>query len=304
MTAPTLESAAFDAATGPVVITEPGVYDLTDDEYHSDPVPGGSLSSTGARTLAGPAGAAKFRYEQDNPKRKTTKALDYGRAAHSVVLGKGAGIVVVEATDWRTNKAKDQAKQAREAGKIPMLPHDYEIVLAMADAIKAHPFAAKLLASNAGAPERALFWRDGSIMRRALLDWLRDPNPNRRTIVTDYKTCDDASDEAFSKAMDNYKYHQQAGWYLDGVEALELTGNGEPPVFLFIAQEKKAPYLVNVIQPDPDSLAIGRHHNRLAIATYKECMASGVWPGYGTEPKMISLPPYVVRQYEKEPWMQ
>ena len=35
----------------PIVITEPGVYDVPFDEYLRDPVPGGSLSTSGARLL-------------------------------------------------------------------------------------------------------------------------------------------------------------------------------------------------------------------------------------------------------------
>lgn len=302
MTAPALETAALDAATGPIVITEPGVYDLTNEQYHADPVPGGSLSSSGARQMIHPSTPARFKYERDHP-RPASENLELGSAAHTVVLGKGDTIEVIDAPDWKTKAAREARDAARAEGKIPMLPHDYAVVCEMAAAIKAHPFAAKLLAGNHGAPERALFWRDGSIMRRALLDWLRTPNPNRRTIVTDYKTACAADDESFAKSMHNYGYHQQAAWYLDGVEALGLLGNGEPPVFLFIVQEKKAPYLVNVVQPDDDSIKIGRHLNRQAIAAYKECTESGVWPGYGTEPKLISLPAYVTRQYEKEPWM-
>lgn len=302
MTAPALATAAAEAAAGRITITEPGMYEMTNAEYHADPVPGFSLSSSGARKLIAPSCPALFKHERDNP-RPPSENLELGSAAHTVVLGKGDQIVVVDAPDWRTKDARAQRDAARAEGKIPLLPDDFAIVQAMAAQLRAHEFAGKLLASNAGAPERCLFWRDGNIMRRAMLDWLRDPKPNRRTIVTDYKTACAADEESFAKAMHNYGYHQQAAWYLDGVEALGLTGNGEPPVFLFIVQEKKAPYLVNVVQPDPDSLAIGRHLNREAIASYRECMASGIWPGYGTEPKMVSLPPYVVRQYEKEPWM-
>jgi len=35
------------------VIRRPGLYDLPEHIYHADPVPGGSLSSTGARRLLG-----------------------------------------------------------------------------------------------------------------------------------------------------------------------------------------------------------------------------------------------------------
>lgn len=283
---------------------KPGVYDLTPDEYHADPVPGGSLSSTGVRKLTHPSVPARFKYDLDHPAAPKS-TFELGTAAHTLVLGKGAGIARIDADSWRTNAAKDAAAEARAEGKVPLLDHDYLIVEQMAKAIKAHPFAAKLLSGAAGKSEQALIWRDArtGVMCRAMIDFLRDPHPDRRTILTDYKTAADASEEGFAKAMHNYGYHQQAPWYRDGVKALGLDGSGEEPVFLYVVQEKSAPYLVNVVQPDPTAMMIGAHLNRLAVDTYKECKASGVWPGYGTEPKMISLPSYVERQYEKEPWM-
>lgn len=303
MNFPPLATAAEDAASARVSITEPGVYELSNDEYHRDPVPGGSLSSTGARRLVHPSCPARFKYERDNPP-PPKENLELGSAAHTMVLGKGDKIVIIDADDWRSKDARADRDDVRAEGKIPLLAHDYLVVMAMAAAIRAHPFAARMLNPESGTPERALFWQEGGLWRRAMLDWLRTPSPNHRTIVTDYKTAVAADDESFSKAMHTYGYHQQAAWYLDGVKALGLDGNGEPPAFLFIVQEKKAPYLVNVIQPDPTALAIGAHLNREAILTYKECTASGIWPGYGTEPKMVPLPAYVERQYEKEAWMQ
>src|SRR5690606_30614366 len=67
---------------------EPGVYDNVPSEvYHSDPVPGGSLSSTGARKLATECPAA-FKHWLDNPE-PSKKEFDFGTAAHKVVLGDG-----------------------------------------------------------------------------------------------------------------------------------------------------------------------------------------------------------------------
>lgn len=303
MTAPALATAALDAASGQISITEPGVYDITNSQYHSDPVPGGSLSSSGARKLIAPSCPALFKYERENPP-APKDTFDFGSAAHTVVLGKGDQLAIIDASDWKTKAAREERDEAREEGKIPILFEDYLVVEAMAAQIRNHEFAAKLLAPAAGSPERALFWKDGSIWRRALLDWLRDPRPDRRTIITDYKTARAADEDSFAKDMANYGYHQQADWYIDAVKALGLDGNGQPPVFLFIVQEKKAPYLVNVIQPDPTALAIGAYLNREALRTYKECTASGVWPGYGNEPKVVSLPAYVERQFEKEAWNQ
>jgi hypothetical protein len=53
--------------SGPALITEPGVYDIAEDHYHADPVPGGSLSNSGAKKLLPPSCPAKFAYEREHP---------------------------------------------------------------------------------------------------------------------------------------------------------------------------------------------------------------------------------------------
>ncbi|MGW9447058.1 hypothetical protein, partial [Bacillus mobilis] len=48
-------------------ITRPGVYDgIPEAVYHRDPVPGGSLSSSGARKLLAPSCPALFKYDQEH----------------------------------------------------------------------------------------------------------------------------------------------------------------------------------------------------------------------------------------------
>ena len=74
MAVPVLRVPEFDLAEAlqvvrlgvPMTITEPGVYEMPAEEYHADPVEGGSLSSTGARRLLEMA-PARWRYEQAHP---------------------------------------------------------------------------------------------------------------------------------------------------------------------------------------------------------------------------------------------
>ena len=110
---------------------EPGVYDDVDAEvYHSDPVPGGSLSSTGARKLATECPAA-FKYWLDNPE-PSKKEFDFGTAAHKVVLGDGPELVLVERDIWNTNEVKEEIKKIRAAGNIPLKKRDLDKVHTMA----------------------------------------------------------------------------------------------------------------------------------------------------------------------------
>ena len=76
-------------------ITDPGLYDMPEADYHADPCPEPSLSSTLARLMVNRsprhAWTASPRLNPDHePVNKET--FDVGRAAHAVLLGRGAPI--------------------------------------------------------------------------------------------------------------------------------------------------------------------------------------------------------------------
>lgn len=262
--------------------------DLSNESYHADKT---SLSSSGARKLLPPSCPAKFRYEQDNPP-APTKTFDYGNAAHKKVLGNGPELVVIEHDTWNTKEAKTDVADARARGAIPLKQHEMDMVDAMAAAIRQHPLAAALLDPAYGAPEQSGFWIDGptGIRRRVRFDWLPSIQSGR-LIIPDYKTATDASEEAMQKDIAKYGYNQQADWYEDASRALDL--GGEDAELLLIVQEKKAPYLINVIGIDFFSREIGRAKNRAAIERFAECTSTGYWPGYAdAEPNYLALPGY------------
>jgi hypothetical protein len=273
-----------------MVITEPGIYDgMTEAEYHADPVPGGSLSSTGARKLLPPSCPALYRWEQDHPVFKDV--FDFGSAAHKLVLGAGPKIEVIDAKDWRTNAAKAARDQARANGFVPLLPHDWEHVEAMAAAIQDHPLAGPLLDPLAGGKaEQSGFWIDEEfgVWCRFRLDWLSGQRTrDGRPVIVDYKSSPCAEPETFArKSVAEFSYHQQDAFYCDGYSAL----TGEDPVFLFAVQEKQPPYLVSVVQLTEEDRQVGRERNRHAIERYRDCKAAGVWPGYGDDIEPITLP--------------
>jgi hypothetical protein len=274
--------------TTTVQTTPAGVYQMTAEEYHADPVPGGSLSSSGARKLLPPSCPAKFRYEQEHGQDHRA-VFDFGQAAHLMVLGEGPDTEVVDADDWRTKAAREQRDEARERGAVPLLRAEYERVQAMAAALRQHPVAAALFDPAHGRPEQTLIWRDRQtgVMRRARLDWLPDPGPGR-LIIPDYKTCRSAEPAALEKAVQTYGYHQQADWYRAGARALGLAD--EAAAFVFVCQEKDPPFLVTVVELDAASLRIGAARNRRAIEVYAECARTGRWPGYSDGIEYLSLP--------------
>jgi hypothetical protein len=275
-------------------VTGPGMYDMPEDVYHADPVPGGSLSSSGARRLLD-APPAVFDWERRHGK-IPTDAMQFGTAAHHQILGTGAEIVPIEFDNYQTKAAQEAKAEAIARGAVPMLPHQMDALGAMGAALKSHPLAAKLLTAW-GRPEQSAFWRDREtgVICRARYD-IYPHERDGRVIVPDYKTAVSAAPEAFAKAVNDRGYHQQAPFYLDGLRALGLAG--DDAAFVFIVQEKTPPYLVAVYQLDVAALLIGAARNRRALRIFAECTASGRWPGYSNDIETVSLPAWV----EKRAW--
>lgn len=254
---------------------------MPEEDYHSDP----ALSSSGANRLLAPGCPALFKWERDNG-RANRPTFDFGHAAHLHVLGTGAPLALVDADDWRTKKAQEEKKAAYSSGKTPLLRDDYAKVLAMADAIREHPLASALFNPERGVPERSVFWHDErfGVDRRARFDWLRDADSDLPLIV-DYKTTTSVHPDAIAKAVATYGYYQQHPWYVDAARAAGLEAN-----FLFVFQDKSAPYLVTVVELHPDAVRAGRTRNDEALSLYADCVATDAWPSYTDGIELISLP--------------
>lgn len=271
---------------------EPGIYEMSADEYHARP----ELSSSGARKLLPPHTPAQFAYERRHPQAPTDEMV-FGSAVHTKVLGAGAEIEIVEAKNWTTNAAKEAKAAAVAAGKIPLLRKDNDRADEMAATVRNHPLAAALLA--AGRPEQAIFWADPEtgVQCRALIDWLGETDGGL-LFATDYKTCVSADLDKISKAVYEYGYHIQSAWYKGGLRALNLAQRVK---FVFIFQSKQPPYLVNVIELDPEAQAAGEHYARVARLTYRDCTEANEWPGYRTDYiELVGLPGYALTRYYEE----
>ena len=259
------------------------------------------LSSSGAKLLTAPSTPAHYLAARDG-EYKPSREMEIGTAAHTVVLGTGRPLHVVEASSWAVKAGKEGRQVALDLGRIPVLEREYEEIQAMADAIRNHPIAGILfqrqryeagqLIPATGVAELSLFWHDHltGIDKRCRLDWF----PQYRSasgvmFVPDYKTCKSADEASIERAIRDYGYHQQAQWNVDGIETLGLN-EGAPVVFLFVFQEKKAPYLIHVVDVDQQTLQVAERKNFEAAMTFRRCTESGEWPGYPHQVKRVGLP--------------
>lgn len=252
-----------------------------------------TLSFTGAVKLLPPSCPAKYRYWRDNPETHNG-IFDIGHAVHELVFGGEKRVIVVQRDTWQTKDARTLRDAAYAAGKLPILVEQWQRVQDMAEALWRHPIASALL--RGGAFEQSIFWKDthAGIQRKARLDFLPQRAPADMYGV-DYKSCANAHPDSCSKALWTYRYCQQAAWYLDAMDAMDLTSAYHTP-FHFIFQEKTPPYVVTVVQPDTDAVRWGRELNRTAMDIYRECVATQRWGGYDDEVVPISLPTYAEYQ--------
>jgi hypothetical protein len=261
---------------------KPGlIYDMDDETYHADPVPGGSLSSTFARLLTNHV-PVKALERRNN--RKPTKAMNLGKAAHAHALGAGPQLIVWE-TDGRTKEGKAEREAlapllATEAA-VAVTEEERDRILSMAVMLRAElqrEMGTRDILDSCKS-EVSGFWEEGDVWCRSRYDLLGD------RLAWDYKTCQDASRRGFSKAMASYGYHQQAEFYQRGLSALGHRAAGAP--MRFICQETEAPYLVQIHTPNDEAVDVARELNDRAIRIYAESMASGLWAGY---PELVAEP--------------
>lgn len=250
-----------------------GIHDgLPDVDYFDDP----ALSQSGAKLLL--KAPALYKWRLDNP-RPDTDAFDLGHAAHAKVLGVGAPVAVIDATDKRGKKWSEPADEARAEGKVPLLRKDADAVDAMAESVLAHPLARAILESE-GRAEQSLFWTDEEtgIDCRGRIDWLTTTTDGQ-PFLADLKTTVSAAPDDFGRSVHTYGYGLQDRWYTTGLRA----ATGQDPAFAFICVEKDPPHLVTVGAIDDTARDIGERQMRDALDLYRRCVDTDEWPAYGTE---------------------
>lgn len=270
-------------------ITEPGVYDLTHEHYHSDPIPGGSLSSSGAFTLAEDCPAI-YRHERETKVFK--RVFDIGNASHLMTLEPDLyddRVFVVRGTTktgkksdgYTSQDAKDQRDEAHANGLIPLLPEEDEMVRGMRAVLREHPIGSRAFLN--GKAEQSIFWRDDEfgVWCRTRPDWI----PDSPRYLINWKTAASAHPDEISKQIFNLGYFAKSSWEMDGIEA--VTGT-RPERFCLLIQAKAPPYLIAPVWLHPDDLAWGSILNRYARGVYAWCDRRGEWPGY--QPDMTDIP--------------
>jgi hypothetical protein len=242
-----------------------------------------------------------------NPNYKPDESakFDVGKLAHSLFLEGVDCCCVIDPKDypagngnipkgWTNPSIRAARDVARDAGKVPMLPEEAASVVDMVKAATVQLAESELGIINLraeGDAERSYVWQEDGIWCRARPDWLSKD----RTIALDYKTTSSsANPNAVAKSMANFGYAVQASFYKRGIKAVD----GVEPTFIFLFQEVDPPYLCSFIGLSPAWQEIGNQQVNAGIMLWRECIKSGVWPGYTNKVCYPDCPPWILSDWE------
>jgi hypothetical protein len=253
---------------------------MTDDEYFALE----ALSASGAKLLR----KSPLHYMADRQRQRVpTPAMVFGTVVHRLALEPEREAFVVKRLNWASKEGKAEREQL-EASGLPILSEaDADRALAIHAALLCDDEVCGLL--NAADKEQPMIWEQHGVRCKAKADAIAPG------LVIDLKTTIDAGPSEFQRSIATFGYFRQAAHYLDGYEA---TKGQRAKDFVFIAVESQPPHAVALYRLDAASIAAGRLEMKRAAAVYRECLASGIWPGYSREITTVSLPQWAMPRDE------
>lgn len=270
---------------------------ITPNEYHRDPCPAPSLSSSVAKVLVSqsPLHAWSCHPRLGGTPRVTTSSMAFGTLIHAILLaeeGMPSPVDVIEADDFRTKAAQSARDESIAKGKTPIARPKFDEAAEVAGEL-IERFRALGLWPLVGKKEHVLQWQSEGVWCRAMLDVL-ELDPKNRAVITDLKSTANASPKAIARSMIDYGYDIQQHAYIEGVTANypALAGRVE---FRFVFFELEPPYAVTPAVVAGSMAELGASRWNRAKQTWRECLRSGRWPGYAvSEPMRIEAPAWAL----------
>lgn len=303
------ESETIETTAPAPEIDQPGIYQLTNDQYHAGP--GVSKSTLWALHKKTPLHARYGVHKQTDPQK-------LGEAIHTAVLEPGlfekryslGPNAHGSSKEWKT-----AVEIASAAGKICLKPDAWSEALYARDAVLSHPTVRKLVTTGTPSIEQSAYAIDeatGELVRVR-----PDLYSHDFSVMADLKSTASAQSDDFKKSVAEYGYHLQRVMY---PMIWEDAKGGRVDAFIFICVEPKPPHAVAIFElqaPDvEEGVAIyrqsldswhrqmqlertARHENEIRKNQGKEHMPDDVldrqirakcWPGYTTKVQPLTMP--------------
>lgn len=194
----------------------------------------------------------------------------------STRLGSGAHAILFAQpyTVWtgkvRNGKVWDKF-EADHDGELILNQRELEQSQAMADAIRSHPTASRLLFTPGTVLEQRIDWEwQGRAFRST-------PDAANRTTCVDLKCLRSSDPDKVMWQSAKMFYNAQAALYR---RALNSTGQHNIKENYLVVVENKAPWPVTVLRFTDTALEAGERSLCLWMEQLRACEASGVYPGY------------------------
>lgn len=274
------------------MVDRPGIFEMPAEDYHADPCEPFSLSRGIAHLMLTTNPRKAF---HAHPKMggkgsiMPTQAMDGGSVVHSLALGKGADIEVISAVygpkhdkagqpvaDFATKAAQAERDAIREAGRIPVLPHQDAGLRACAAAaleqMRVHPDGAAFF--GPGRSEVVVAWQEDGLWFRIMVDRLPD---DPRASPYDFKATEmSAAPGEWDRRLQRI-YAFQDAFYRRGLKAVRGVA---PAPMLFPVVEMDEPYCLAIHAAAPSLREIAEGQVERAVQMWKRCVRDNRWPGY------------------------
>lgn len=165
------------------------------------------------------------------------------------------------------------------ADKTILTPDRYELLVGMVRSMRRHPFVREWWAKTEAVEVSAVGEIEGVLMK-GRTDALT-PEP-----LVDLKKVRSTHPAAIMRTVLTFGYHIQAHIYQ------QLFDRGR---FVLLCVEDKPPYDVVPFELSPAMLRIGRDEATDLLAKYKQCKASGAWPGRSDKIVTLEAPEWLGR---------
>ena len=237
------------------------------------------------------------------PPPEESGAFRLGSAVHCAVLEEkefASRYVLKPDCDRRTKEGKIQFAEfsAQHAGKTLLDADEMAQVVAMREAVAAHPIASQLL----GDGHAEMTWRKeqsnalGALQCRT--DWFSSFGcelTGGEPYALDLKTVESLDSDAFrnfERAAFSYGYHRQAGFYLPLIN--EIYQRPVSRIF-YVAVEKCEPYGVAVYKLADDAIARGQDENIADLVRLRRSLETNDWPNIELTVHELKLPAWYAK---------
>ena len=224
----------------------------------------------------------KYLYGTTHPAEQTP-ALVFGSAAHKMFLEPDTWndeYVIMPQIDRRTKEGKAvwEAFSTENAGKTIVSRDDFDTIKEMGNALLKNSVSREYMFVGHGENETPFSWVDPDTGDACKCKCDRLMLEDGRIVVVDYKTAKSAQTDRFNAEIYKRGYHVQAAMYTEGVRI--SGGLSYRPRFVFVVQEKEAPYAVNVIEVTEDVMNYGDQVYHQLLGKLHDCKEADIWEGY------------------------